>query len=268
MKNIVLTLFIIYNLSSYSQVNCYIYPENSGERKACELCDKAIEYPQGSRESQLIFDSAISIGPKFAWAYYEKSVPYFKRGFLLEGLQILNKAIELEPLEYLCYRASWEWQYRNYELCIQDLETYYAMPKAYFQLTPGGEKDMRIILGLAYAKIGKYAKGIQTIVDCLNSYESEDDIGLTDYHELGVLYVFNKQYNKAIEALKKQFEINKNLPDTYYYLGLAYKGKHDLVEANIQFDKALLKFEDYNRYYSNVPGFRVYLSDLQKEIAN
>ena len=182
MRATVLFIILCFSLSSLAQPNCHIYPEGSGERKACELSYKAIEYAQGSKESQLLFDQAIAIGPKFAWAYYEKSVPYFKRGFLYEGLQILNKAIELEPKEYLCYRAYWHWQYQNYKLCIQDLETYYSLPRAYIQFTPGGDKDMRIILGLAYAKHGDFKKGIRTIQNCMDSYDYESDIGLTDYH--------------------------------------------------------------------------------------
>ncbi len=91
---------------SFGQGNCLIYEKNSGERKACELSYQAIGYKQGSRESQILFDSAIAIGPNYAWAYYEKSVPYFKRGLLNEGIKLLNKAVALEPgNHYLCYRA-------------------------------------------------------------------------------------------------------------------------------------------------------------------
>ncbi|WP_299884165.1 hypothetical protein [uncultured Lacinutrix sp.] len=267
MKTTILILsFFIFCSKSFSQVNCYIYPENSRERKACELSDEALKYKQGSKESQLLFDKAITLGPKFHWAYYEKSVPYFKRGFLIEGLKLLNEAVKLKPLDYLWYRAYWYWQYKNNELCIKDLETYYAMPKAYIQFTPGGEKDMRIILGLAYAKTGNYTKGIETILNCLNSYKTEDDFGFADYHSLGVLYVKNKQYDKAIKALKKQIIINKDLADTYYYLGIAYKEKLDLKEAKKQFKNALLKFQDTNKFININAGFKVYKSDILEAI--
>ena len=264
----IIVLLFVFNSYSYAQVNCYIFPEGSGERKACEICDKAITFPQGSRASQQLFDDAIAIGPKFDWAYYEKSVPYFKRGFILEGLSLLNKAIALKPLDYLCYRAYWYWQYKNYDLCIKDLETYYAMPKAYLQLTPGGEKDMRIILGLAYAKTGNFTKGINIINTCLKSYASEDDIGLADYYTLGMLYVMNEEYYSAIESLDKQLLINEDLAETYYYLGLAYKGLSNTGKSKMYFKKALLKFEDYYRYYNVNAGFKVYKSDIEKELLN
>ena len=266
MRTILIMLLIISNFYSHSQMNCLIYPEESGERKACLLSYKAIEYKQGSKESQLLFDSAIAVGPKFPWAYYEKSVPYFKRGFLIEGLQILNKAIALDSVGYLWYRASWYFDYKNYELCIKDLETYYALPNSYQQSTPGGEKDMRIILGLAYAKTGNYKKGIETIESCIKSYKKEYEIGFADYHSLGILYLHNEQLDKAIEAFQKQLSIYENFADTYYFLGLAYKKKGMIEESSIQFNTALTKFSMVDNYRNPNAGFRVYLSDIEEEL--
>lgn len=266
MKIIMLVSFLFVCNITMAQPNCIIYPEGSGERKACELSHRTKEYEQGSKEKQLLFDSIIAIGPKYAWAYYQKSVPYLKRGFLYEGLQILNKAIELEPIKYLCYRAYWYWQYQNYELCIRDLETYYAMPKSYTQFTPGGEKDMKIILALSYAKLGNYEEGIQILTKLLEGYKDETDIGLTDYHTLGILLVFDKQYEKAITILKKQLTIYEDVADTYYFLGLAFNGIADEDEAIKQFNNAILKFNSENRYRNINAGFEIFISDVEQEI--
>ncbi len=269
MKKTLITLLVFYTSISFSQGNCLLYPEGSNERKACRLAQTTSELKQGSRESQIRFDSIIKLNPNYAWAYFEKSVAYLKRGLVIEGFKLLNKAVELDARSHLTYRAYWYFQNRNYKMCINDLERYYALPKAYmFELTPGGEKDMRIILGLSYAKIGQFYKGIDAITNCINSYDSEDDIGFTDYHSLGVLYVLNEQYDLAIEALKKQLLINKDISDTYYYLGLAYKGKGNVNEANIWFNDALLKFKDPYRFVNINAGFRVYESDILKEINN
>lgn len=266
MKIILLVSFLFLCNYTLAQPNCIMYPQGSGERKACELSLGMEGYQQGSKEKQQLLDSIISIGSKYAWAYYQKSVPYFKRGFLYEGLQILNKAIELEPIKYLCYRAYWYWQYQNYELCIRDLETYYAMPKSYMQFTPGGEKDMKIILALSYAKLGNYEEGILILTKLLKGYKDETDIGLSDYHTLGMLLVMDKQYEKSITALKKQLAIYENIADTYYYLGLAYKGIADKNEAITQFKNALLSFNSGNSYRNINAGFEVYVSDVEQEI--
>ena len=266
MKITISIFFLFFTTLIFCQENCFAYLENSPERKACELCDEALKHQQGSKESQLIFDKAIAIGPNFAWSYYQKSVPYLKRGFLNEGLQILNKAVKLKPLEYLCYRGYWYWQYKNYDLCIKDLETYYALPKAYLQFTPGGEKDMRLILGLAYAKNKNLEKGIKIIEDYIAQFKTEGDIGFSDYHTLAMIYTLNNQNDKAIKTMAKQLAINQDIPDSYYYLGLAYKQKSEFKNAIIYFKKALLKFKAASYYNNPNAGFRVYLEDVINEI--
>jgi outer membrane protein assembly factor BamD (BamD/ComL family) len=78
-------------------------------------------------------------------------------------------------------------------LCTQGLEAYYALLDAYLQYTPGGEMNMEIVLGLAYAKNENYVKAVETLENFTNSHQSKYEIGFFDYHVLGVLYVHNKQ---------------------------------------------------------------------------
>ena len=78
----------------------------------------------------------------------------------------------------------------------------------------------------------------------------------------------NKQYDEAIKVLKKQLTINKDIADTYYYLGLANKEKSNKSEAKKQFNNALIKLKDKNRYYNTNAGYNVYESDIQVEIDN
>ncbi len=101
----------------------------------------------------------------------------------------------------------------------------------------------------------------------MNSPKFEEFVGFSDYHVLGLLYVHNKQYNKAIEAFEKQFTIVDNIADAYYYLGLAYKGKSNIEEATIQFNKALLLLKDTNRHRIYI-GFSINEFDVKKEIKN
>ncbi|MBC8754318.1 tetratricopeptide repeat protein [Kordia sp. YSTF-M3] len=251
----------------YSQGNCLIYPEGSNERKACELAHQRENLKQGSRESQIMFDSILKINPNYAWAYMEKSVAYLKRGLITEGLRLLDKAVELEPRYNLTYRAYWHFQNRNYKLCIKDLERFYALPNAFiYEMTPGGDKDMRILLGMSYAKLGNYEKGIETIENCLKSYKREEDFGLTDYHTLGMLYVKNKQYKKALEIFDKQLKITEDYPDSYYYIGLAYKALNKPEKAKVNFQKAKDKFLDGYHIRNGYLCYKVYYLDVTNEL--
>lgn len=239
-------------LVCHGQPNCLIHPEGSGERRACEFSHKAVEYDQGSRVSQLYFDSAIAIGPRFAWAYYEKSVPYIKRGLPHIGIHILNHAVELEPLNYLCYRAYWYFQYRNYERCITDLETYYSMPGHYVQFDPGGDFNMMTLLGLAYSKLGEHGKAVRTIERCME--RSDVPTGPYDHHALGVVHYVSGDLQRAEVAFMAQIAHDDRFADSHYYLGLVYERQGDLMRARPCFDKALQRFKGVGNGYS-IRGF-------------
>lgn len=262
-KVIFLFLFGYSTTILYSQGNCLLYAKGSNERKACRLGEKAIKLKQGSKESQQIFDSILKLNPKYAWAYKEKSVPYFKRGFVIEGLELLNMAVALKPERHLTYRAYWYFQNRNYKKCIEDLERYYALPNSYKnELTPGGDKDMRLLLAMSYAKLGQVKKGITIVEKCLLSYK-EIDFGLLDYYVLGLLYVKNKEYNNAIKAFKNQLKINDKYVDTYYYLGMAYKEIGETQKAKKVLQKALLLYKDVYRIKNGYLCFKVYKLDVE-----
>lgn len=259
-------LFIILTLKLYSQGNCLLHLEGSNERKACELGKHAIKLQQGSKQSQILFDSILKFYPKYDWAYKEKSIPFFKRGFVIKGLQILNKAVELKPERHLTYRAYWYFQNRNYKKCIEDLEKYFALPNSYLnELTPGGDMDMRLLLGMSYTKLGRLKKGVSIVEKAIKSYK-KIDFGLLDYHILGLLYYKNRQYKRAIKAFKKQLQTNDSYMDTYYYLGKSYKKIGFFEKANNKFKKAIEIYKNPYRMKNGYLCFRVYKTDILREL--
>jgi len=250
-KTFFVLTFISHLSSLHGQGNCLIYPIDSGERIACELSYRAIEYKQGSRASQVLFDVAIENGPNYAYAYYQKSVPYFKRGLLNEGIKLLNKAVELEPNSYYqTYRAYWYFSHHSYAQCIKDLEDYYTAHPKQSESTPGGEMDMGIILGIAHAKNGTLQQGIQSILNRIKNYGSPSYIGLFDYYVLGALYYDNGQFPEAENALQQQLEVHADFADTYYYLGLLNEKQGDKTEAKRFWQEALDRYERKKDGYS------------------
>lgn len=246
-------IFIVLCISSGSlaQGNCLASPEDSGERIACELSYRAVEYRQGSKESQLLFDKAIELGPDYAWAYYEKSVPYFKRGLLSEGMALLNKAIEIAPKEYLFYRAFWYFQHGSYDACIADLEKHYSELDGPMMFNPPGNMEMRIILGMSYALIEEFERGIEVINDCFLDYTGKEYlIGFYDYHVLGVLHYLNGNTTEAMNAFQKQLELKGNFADTYYYIGLIKKQLNETNASNDYFKKCLQLMDGENEGFS------------------
>ncbi|MBX2814617.1 MAG: hypothetical protein KTR24_01410 [Saprospiraceae bacterium] len=266
-KNHWMTLTLLFApLLLHGQVNCLIYDAASGERIACELSLRAIQYRQGSRNSQLLFDKAIEVGPKFAWAYYEKSVPFFKRGLLAEGVSLINKAIDLEPKNYLYYRAYWYFYNRSYAHCIEDLEELYTVHHESFTNTPGGEMEMRMILAMAYAQSGEVEKGIEWAQHLMDTYKEQPHLkGQYDHHILGVLYYLNNRPLMAAAQLEKQLEVNARLADTHYYLGLINRENTNSTLAQLHFKKAWAKLQGEGGGHSpNIfEGFNVSAQDIE-----
>lgn len=241
-----------------AQGNCLQYPKDSGERKACELC-YTNEYKQGSKESLMLYDSAITIGPEYAWAYYQKSVPYFKRGYLSDGIKLLNKAVELDPQSHICYRAYWYHQHKSYEACIRDLELYYSSYGGYVEFTPGGNYEMRMLLGISYAEMNDLDSAIRVITDYLGNPKNEMHSRAHDFFILGVLYYRNKEYRKAEEVLDKHIEKNPQLAEAYYYLGLVLEAqsKPSAKEKFIIADKIVDgKVYGYTRRILGIPSIK------------
>ncbi len=250
--SVILLLLGISQLS-VAQGNCDLMEPDSKERLACEYGRKAITFKQGSKASQLLFDSAIAINPDYAWAYYEKSVPYFKRGMLAEGMQLLNKAVELDPLSHLTYRAYWFYQHKSYARCKDDLERFYTMEGSYDKNTPGGAMDMRILLGIIYSELGSNQQAVDKVEETINSYPSLDYIGPYDYHTLGVLYLKNEQYAEALEVLLKSIKRNSQFADTYYYLSLASQKLGDIEKAKTYVEASLQRYSGEHNGYSGYP---------------
>ena len=266
-----LLIFICQVSFLFGQGNCLIYAEDSGERKACELSYQAIEYRQGSKESQLLFDKAIEVGPKYAWAYYQKSVPFFKRGLFAEGVSLINKAIELEPQNYLYYRAYWYFYNRSYNYCIRDLEALYIVHKDFYTAIPSGELEMRLLLGMAYAQSGKVSKGINWVLHLMDTYKHQPHLkGLYDHFCLGILYYQNNQFDLAKAEFEKQLIVQKNFADTYYYLGLIKEKEAKHTAAQGYFKQALARMNrEHGGYSLNFfTEFNTTKEDVERKIIN
>ena len=264
-----LALLILNSTPINGQDNCRIYPENSGERIACEISYRALQYKQGSSMSQLLFDHAIEVGPDFAYAYYQKSVPFFKRGYFAEGLTLIDKAIELQPRTYLSYRAYWYFYNRSFEYCIPDLEELYTVHNEIHRTTPGGDLEMRLVLAMAYAQTGNVSKGIEWIVHLMDSYKEAPYLkGLYDHFCLGVLYFQNDQLELAAQEFTKQLTVNDAFADTYYYLGLINEQSANNALAKDNFQTALAKMNRENNGYSRKMflDFDTYKEDVEAKL--
>ena len=109
----------LYCITAHGQPNCNLYKwsGDSACYRACQYYSERLDYAQGSRESQILFDSVVAVCPTFDVAYMEKAVPYLKRGDFATWRIWIDKAVALNPKEHLGYRGWCRYQFlRDYVL--------------------------------------------------------------------------------------------------------------------------------------------------------
>lgn len=268
MKQPLLFLFLLIStFALHSQPNCEAF-KSQGNTLAYEACKKnesAKKHYQFSKAFQKIIDEAIAIDPSFDYAYKEKSVAYLKSGDFFTWKQLMDKAVEINPIENLGYRGWCRYQFfRDYQGAIADIELLDSLIDYEIGFSANGDYHLNIAKALCYKALGQKDKAIHILTTQLS--EKDYYPGIYDQLHLGVLYLETGNYTLAVETLNAQMEFNP-LGEVAYYLGLAYKaqGKNTAYQQAINQAKALYTqdkkmFDPYTHPYD-----KVYLSEIEAE---
>lgn len=244
-----------------AQPNCEVFKKDSLCYNGCLEIYKADMHPQGSHASQRHFDIAIKDCPTLAYSYFEKSVAFLKRGYFLEWKKLIDKAIELEPKDYLFYRAWCQFFFlRNYDSAKADLETLKELYKTpFFGMGQNGDYDLRVVLALCYRLTGDRVKAIKIIKEAIS--EKDFVIGQYDYLHLGVMYLESNQPDKAIRALENQKNEN-DIAEVHFYLGKAYCLQGDSERCKDELNEALHLYDSGRNMHSN---YYEYIDQIYRE---
>lgn len=263
-------LFLIQALPVHAQINCNVYKwaGDSACFRACQIFESASRTRQGSRFSQMLYDSAIAICPSFDMAYMEKAVPYLKRGDFVTWRIWIDKAVELNPREHLGYRGWCRYQFlRDYAGALTDLEALEQIKQPDIGYSVNGTYHLKIAKALCFKGLGQKEKAIQTIEQQLAvpGYEP----GYYDYLHLAVLKLETGKPQEAIPILEKQKALSADFAETYYYLALAFKHlalRPEMLE-NLTTAKNLYESgRHFTDAYDN-PCDRIYREDVEKALA-
>ncbi|MFK7954257.1 MAG: tetratricopeptide repeat protein [Ekhidna sp.] len=260
MKRVLIVLFFV-PFWLHSQPNCKVYEGDC--KKACELAVKP-GGGQGSRSSQDKFDRAIALCPdQIAYFYMEKAVPYLKRGDFIAWKKLIDKAVEIDPIGQLGYRGWCRFQFlRDYEGAIKDIELLDSIMVADIGYGQNGQYHLYTTLALCYKKLGEIDKAI----DILEKHTGTTNYSpwAFEYLHLGVMYLEQKNFDKAQICFNKQLKV-VDLAETNYYLAKTIKelGNSNYIEhlkiAEIHYVSGR-KLHDV--YTTNVD--KIYLKDIQQ----
>ncbi len=265
-KKYIFLIMVMLICSSHGPPNCNLYKKNKDCYRACKEAERAIKFRQGTRFSQKYFDQSIERCPSFAYSYYEKAVPYAKRGQIKEWKILIDKAVTIDPIEYLPFRGWYHFFFmHNYESTIADINKLDSLMTYDIGVSGDGLYHLNILKALAFKGLGKKKEALSILQQQINSKDHYQ--GLYDYLHLGVLYLENNEFQAAIEALDKQKEVN-DISELYYYKAIAFKhlGVQKMYKTNL--NRALEYYKKDKKMmnpYRQLPD-EIFQLDIEKEM--
>lgn len=235
-------------------------------KEALRYYKKGISLPQGSLRSQYFLDLSIKSDSTFSYAYFEKSVPFNKRGDYAEGFRLLNKAIKLNPKMHLGYRG---WlrlvKLKDYIGCISDLTKLQEI-KSENRYNNAWGQNINYLIGISFFGLKIYDKAIKYFDFAIDENNKEIDL---NYYLYKAIALFNTGgFEQSITCLKACIELNDNFTEAYYYLGLNYLKVEDLNKAKDNFNKAMNLYKQGYKIRNpyNEVFVELYVSDITNQL--
>ncbi|QNH61315.1 tetratricopeptide repeat protein [Hymenobacter sediminicola] len=204
-------------------------------------------------------DSLIAVCPNIAVAYREKAIPLIKDGKFEEAFALEDKAVALNPKQWLAYRGFLKCIFaKDYEGAILDFQ-------AAARLTPNGlemDHTYPFFEGLCNLELGRYAQAEASFKQDMQQQRGPDgqrDIHFNTLFYVGVLYYEMKQYEAAATYLGRCLSTYSQHPDANYYLALVSRarGNEPLARLHLELAQQVLRkgytMNEDNLYYSNYP---------------
>jgi len=246
---------------SFGPPNCNLFEDDCKE--ACIEAEQAIMHSQGSKASQIHFDKSIELCPTFAYSYYEKAVPFAKRGSVSEWNKLMDNAVKYNPEEYLGQRGWYHFFFmHNYQASITDIERLQTLyGDTDIGVTGDAMYHLHILRALCYKGLGQKKKAIR----CIEDQMAKEDhyLGLYDYLHLGVLYLENGNLQNALEILNIQIEQNP-WSEAYYYRAQVYKQLQDSEKCIADLNQALVQYKKGDKMHNSYRQLvdEIYESDI------
>lgn len=269
MKTVCFIIIVLSFTKIYSQPNCeafrYFYKDTL-KYEACKKAEQVEGHYQFSKAYQEILDESIKIDSTFAYAYTRKSVAYLKSGDFITWKKLIDKAVKFNPQEYLGHRGYIRFLcFRDYKDAIRDFKQLDSLVKLNIGFSLIANEHLIIAKALCYKSIGEKEKAIQIFEEYMNT--EDYSVGLHDYLHLGILYLEQKYYDKALQAFLKQ-SVENELAENQFYLAMTYKAlklepdytKH-LEEAKKLYLEGSKMFQTYID-----PMHKIYLATIENEL--
>ncbi|MEO1261227.1 MAG: hypothetical protein AAFZ15_20660 [Bacteroidota bacterium] len=181
------------------------------------------DYFMGSRQSQYFLSKSLEADPTFARAWMQKALPHLQKGEFAQGFKYLDKAVELNRLEYLGYRGCAKLYYlHDSKGALKDLIELDSMTPN-FTDAPWG-RDIYYTMGIAEKRRGDllsaYMYFNRSILNTTKE-KGEDWVEVKVFLYRGIVRLELGDATGAIEDFEKGIQYFDKFMEAHYYKGKA-----------------------------------------------
>jgi tetratricopeptide (TPR) repeat protein len=209
------------------------------------------------KESELIYEEILCSYPSHPEALTMLATIYFNQHKLNEGIQIIEKSIQINPFQAEAFN--------NYAIALRELSQFDEALKKVEQaikLNPN-YYDAYYNQGLINRSKGLLNEAIQSYKKAIQLNKSS----LDPYLNLSYIYIEYKDYREALSILDHASSIDFNISAIHYNKGLSFIGLNDYQNAIKSFDIAL-KLEPANFDISYNQGLAYFQEGLFEKALN
>jgi tetratricopeptide (TPR) repeat protein len=254
-----------------AQTNCRVFTD-SCHINACQLYNQADSFGQGTRASQLLYDSAIRVCADYAEAWHEISVPYLKRGDFFTWRKYLDKAVQLQPKQYLGTRGWCRFKFiKDYEGALEDLQRFDTLSGFHPSYSGDGNYHLYLIMAFCERELGNYKMAMHYFTLGIDSVITQQGVawtGFMDYLHRAVTKMQMKDYTGALQDIDRQIKKYDNYAEIYYYQALILHALHRNKEVMplLQKAKALVTAHHHLFDIYCVMPDQVFMEDIDEAI--
>ncbi len=212
------------------------YSYTSEERDSLEsrISKDVKKLYEGSALRQSKLDTLIALNDEEEEYYRQKSFKFTRVGEFEEGRRLIDKAVQLDPLNAL-YFTSWQllFNYRDYEGALADLEYYDDISEGVSYVW--GD-NVNYLKGLCYKQMGLYDQAVEEFDACID-FEA-DKVSEYVYVYRGISNLRHECIDEAKKDFKMALAIDNRCTMAYVYMGEALLLSESCHEAMTYLQKA------------------------------
>ena len=263
-----LVFIVLFSSCNSKEVDTSNLSQQERRELAKETYKNATFFHQGSARSVSGIYHATQIDSTYDKAVRELSVAYLKRGMPHKWKPQFEKAVKLNPTEWVPWRGYlYLLFYRDYKKAIADFDASDVLTPNFIDRPQGQSVDYW--RGVAYLGLKDTKNSIayfDKYIDQETKEAGEDWVELTAFLYRGIAHYESENYEKALINFDLLLKYSEDLyADGKYYKALIYNKQGKVLEAKTLINSAIEDFKD--GYYNNhnyVEVLReIYLEDLE-----